>query len=119
MARASLVTLDPFMKALGRPTRENVATRRDDQATLLQALELTNGTFFNEALADGADRLLEEYGSDPRALVDHLYRRALGRSPARREAEAAAALLGPAPTAADVQDLLWAVFMLPEFQLIY
>jgi uncharacterized membrane protein/mono/diheme cytochrome c family protein len=36
-ARASLVRQHPFMKALGRPTRENVATSRDDQATLLQA----------------------------------------------------------------------------------
>lgn len=46
-ARASLVKQHPFMKALGRPSRENVTTSRDDQATLLQALELMNGEFFN------------------------------------------------------------------------
>ena len=45
LGRASLVKLDPFLKALGRPSRENVTTSRDDRATLLQALELTNGEF--------------------------------------------------------------------------
>ena len=118
-ARASLVTLDPFLKVLGRPTRENVVTRRDDQATLLQALELTNGTFFNQAIADGADRWLARYGDDPQALVEHLYRTALGRLPSRAEGQAATALLGDRPTDAAVQDVLWAVFMLPDFQLIY
>ncbi len=118
-ARASLVTLDPFLKVLGRPTRENVVTRRDDQATLLQALELTNGTFFNQAIADGADRWLARYGDDSHALVEHLYRTALGRLPSRAEGQAATALLGERPTDAAVQDVLWAVFMLPDFQLIY
>lgn len=118
-ARASLVTLDPFLNVLGRPTRENVVTRRDDQATLLQALALTNGTFFNEALADGTDGWLARYGEDPQALVEHLYRTALGRPPNRAEAQTAATLLGEHPTPAAVQDLLWAVFMLPDFQLIY
>ena len=118
-ARASLVTLDPFLKVLGRPTRENVVTRRDDQATLLQALALTNGTFFNQAIADGADRWLVRYGEEPQALVEHLYRNALGRPPSRAEVQASTALLGETPTPAAMQDLLWAVFMLPDFQLIY
>ncbi len=118
-ARASLVTLDPFLKVLGRPTRENVVTRRDDQATLLQALALTNGTFFNQAIAEGADRWLARYGDDPHALVENLYRNALGRQPSRAEARTAAALLGEHPTPDAVQDVLWAVFMLPDFQLIY
>ena len=118
-ARASLVTLDPFLKVLGRPTRENVVTRRDDEATLLQALELTNGTFFNEALAAGAERWLAQYDEDPSALVEHLYRNALGRPPSRAEANAVAARLGETPTPEAMQDVLWAVFMLPEFQLIY
>jgi uncharacterized membrane protein/mono/diheme cytochrome c family protein len=44
-ARASLVKQHPFMKALGRPSRENVTTSRDDQATLLQALDLKGQPF--------------------------------------------------------------------------
>ena len=59
-ARASLVRQHPFMKALGRPSRENVSTSRDDQATLLQALELTNGEYFNNVLAEGASEMVAE-----------------------------------------------------------
>ena len=113
------MTLDPFLKVLGRPPRENVITRRADQATLLQALALTNGTFFNQAVAEGAARWLERYGDDPNALVEHLYRNALGRPPGRAEKQTITALLGEQPTPEAVQDVLWAVFMLPDFQLIY
>ena len=92
------MTLDPFLKVLGRPTRENVVTRRDDEATLLQALELTNGTFFNDALAAGAERWVAQYREDPGALVEHLYRKALGRAPSRAEANAVTTRLGETPT---------------------
>ena len=118
-ARASLVTLDPFLKALGRPTRENVTTRRDDQATLLQALELTNGEFYTTALHQGAEQWLRKHPNDTEALVSELYLSALGRTPADKELRAASALLGDQPSSEAVQDLLWAVFLLPEFQLIY
>jgi hypothetical protein len=118
-ARASLVTLDPFMKALGRPTRENVTTRRDDQATLLQALELTNGSFFNQALQEGAGYWTERLGSDPDALVSQMYYMALGRLPTDNEKRTALEFIGDPVDQNAVQDLLWAVLMLPEFQLIY
>ena len=42
-ARAALVINNPFLTALGRPSRENVSTSRESQANLLQALELTKG----------------------------------------------------------------------------
>src|SRR5690606_35620258 len=54
-ARASLVKQHSFLKVLGRPSRENVITDRDSQATLLEALELTNGDYFNEVLEEGAN----------------------------------------------------------------
>ena len=118
MARASLVKLDPFLKALGRPTRENVTTRRDDQATLLQALELTNGEFFYTALQEGSIRWLENEDLTVDGLIHDLYLTALGRPPERNELRTAQELLGQNPSEESVQDLLWAVFMLPEFQLI-
>ncbi len=118
-ARASLVTLDPFMKSLGRPTRENVTTRRDDQATLLQALELTNGTFFNQALNEGAQHWAERYKSEPDELVRNVYHIALGRLPTTKELSTASSLIGSPVDEDALQDLLWAIFMLPEFQLIY
>ncbi|HLT50709.1 MAG TPA: DUF1549 domain-containing protein, partial [Arenibacter sp.] len=68
-ARASLVKQHSFMKALGRPSRENVITTRDSQATLLEALELTNGDYFNAVLKEGADVWLAKYGNDNAAIV--------------------------------------------------
>src|SRR5699024_2332225 len=47
-SRASLVANDGFLKAMGRPTRENIVTNRQTEATLLQALELSNGKKLNE-----------------------------------------------------------------------
>ncbi len=47
--RASLVVNNNLLTALGRPNRETVSTSRESQASLLQALELTNGTRFNDA----------------------------------------------------------------------
>ncbi|MEM7373936.1 MAG: DUF1549 domain-containing protein [Bacteroidota bacterium] len=118
-ARASLVRLDPFLKALGRPTRENVTTRRSDEATLLQALTLTNGAFFNQALAEGAETLLQQFPNQADALVQAVYQRTLSRQASVREVEKAREFLGNQPQTEQIQDLLWAVVLLPEFQLIY
>jgi len=48
-----------------------------------------------------------------------VYKQALGRSPQKQEKEVAAKMLGASPDQADVEDLLWSVMLLPEFQLIY
>lgn len=118
-ARASLVYADPFLKVLGRPTRENVATSRDDRATLLQALELTNGSFFHERLAQGAQRWLQVYRDAPQDAIGLLYLTALSRPATPREQQFARDLLGTAPSETDMEDLLWALVLLPDFQLIY
>ena len=57
-------------------------------------------------------------------VVDRVFRHALGRPPVDAErAVAEAALKDPAgsskPSAAGLADLLWAILMKPEFQLIY
>jgi uncharacterized membrane protein/mono/diheme cytochrome c family protein len=117
-ARASLVRQHPFMKALGRPSRENVATSRDDQPTLLQALELTNGDFFNNVLAEGATKWLNEYHESEK-IVDTLYLKSLGRKPTKLEKKVMLDALGVEPDVADVQDLFWATLLSPEFQFIY
>lgn len=117
-ARASLVKQHPFMKALGRPSRENVTTSRDNQATLLQALELTNGAFFNGVLADGAAQWMDNYENDSQKIVRNLYRKALGRNPSKEEQEVLLGVLGMEPKVEDVQDVFWSTLMLPEFQFI-
>lgn len=117
-ARASLVKNDPFLTALGRPNRENVSTSRSSQANLLQALELTNGDAFNAALESGAKKWFAKYKSSQQ-LIEEVYKQALGRTPVKEEVQAAIAILGASPGEAEVEDLLWSVMLLPEFQLIY
>lgn len=52
--------------------------------------------------------------------VDRVFRYALGRAPSAGERTAAIAAAGAGkPSAAGLADLLWAVMMKPEFQLIY
>ncbi|MDX2249878.1 MAG: DUF1549 domain-containing protein [Bacteroidia bacterium] len=116
--RASLVMLDPFMKALGRPTRENVTTNRDDQASLLQALELTNGEFFYQTLRKSASYWLKISEGNAQQLQEQVFLRALGREPTGKEKAVARKLLTDSPTAENVEDFLWNIVMLPEFQLI-
>ncbi len=117
-ARASLVKQHPFMKALGRPTRENVTTTRDDQATLLQALELTNGAFFNKVLSEGAMSWIENYNGQSETIVDNLYLKSLGRKPTMPEKDIMLKVLGKNPKSEAMQDLFWFTLLLPEFQFI-
>jgi uncharacterized membrane protein/mono/diheme cytochrome c family protein len=116
--RASLVKNDPYLTALGRPNRETVSTSRLSQANLLQALELTNGDRFNNAVKRAAVKWKQEY-PDAEKMVTEIYRSTLGRPPASDEESVALKVLGQTPTEAAVQDFLWAMTLHPEFQLIY
>lgn len=117
-ARASLVKNDGFLTALGRPNRENVLTTRASQANLLEALELTNGNRFNTALVAGAKKWKEQFKTSEE-IIQSVYERALGRKPEGDEMKAALNVLGSSPDDGAVEDFLWAVMLLPEFQLIY
>ncbi|MBS1574071.1 MAG: PSD1 domain-containing protein [Bacteroidetes bacterium] len=117
-ARASLVLNDPFLTALGRPNRETVSTSRISQANLLQALELTNGTTFNDAMKRGAIKWKEKY-PDTDLMIKEIYRKTLGRLPVKSEERIAKKMLGKEPNVDDVQDFLWAMALHPEFQLIF
>jgi hypothetical protein len=107
-----------FLTALGRPNRENVSTSRSSQANLLQALELTNGNKFNRVLESGAKKWKEKYQTTEE-IVRELYKISLGRYPDKAEMKTAMSILGSQPTEEGVQDLMWAILLLPEFQLIY
>lgn len=94
-------------------------TVRQATATTLQALELTNGATFARMLKKGADKLVADMPTNTAALVTSLYRNALSRSPSAAERAAAEQVVGSPVKSEGVQDLLWAMTMLPEFQLIY
>jgi len=116
--RASFVASDPLMTAMGRPNREQVVTLRNEAATTLQALELTNGDTLARVLRQGAEHLVAAKLT-PAETVSRVFKGALGRNPTPVELDAANELLGSTVSQDGMEDLLWAVTMLPEFQLIY
>jgi cytochrome c553 len=117
--RAALTVADPLTTALGRPSREQVVTSRATPATTLQALELLNGGTLAEYIGRAAGELMAESAGSPASMVDLVYLRALGRAPTEAEARTCRAMLGATLERAGVEDLLWSIAMLPEFQLIH
>ena len=115
--RAVLANADTLQVALGRPNREQTVTTRISAATTLQALELTNGKELSDIIRRGAkNAIADDSGKD---LIPTLYAKALGRKPTSDELKLAKEVVGQPAQAAGVEDLLWALTMLPEFQLIY
>jgi hypothetical protein len=111
-----------LMRSLGRPNREQVVTDRPANLTTLQALDLANSPLFAETLNRGAANIVKRFagdaGKDPAAIIDWLYEFALSRQPTADERATAIELLHSPPTQEGVEDLLWAIMMLPEFQII-
>jgi mono/diheme cytochrome c family protein len=66
--RAWRMAADSLSKAMGRPIRDQVFSTRDEEATTVQALELTNGQELNHWLWRGSRRLLGELPAEPRSL---------------------------------------------------
>jgi hypothetical protein len=118
--RSVLADASPLTRALGQPGREQVVTRRDDRATMLQVLELTNGKTLDQILKTGAVSLLKTstQGGKSSELTHRLYQRSLSRAPTTDELTIARDILGANPTADEAASLLWVLVMLPEFQLI-
>jgi hypothetical protein len=117
--RAALVASDMLMRSLGRPNREQVVSDRPANLTTLQALDLANSALFAETLSRGAANLLKRFeGQEAGVTVDWLYKYALSRPPTSDELSTAIELLQSPPTQQGVEDLLWVVMMLPEFQTV-
>ncbi len=115
--RASLVANNAFLTALGRPNREVVATSRDSQASLLQALELTNGEKLNAVLQKGAALWKTLYTTSDE-IINEMYKRALFRKPNPKELEIARQVLGKNASTEQIADFFWVMVLHPEFQLI-
>lgn len=117
--RASLRNADALMRSLGRPNREQVVSTRPAVLTTLEALDLTNGPELASILERGAKTIAVRGLDSVRGIVADIYLHALSRPPTDAELEAALELVGSPPRPEGIEDLLWAVFMLPEFQLIH
>ena len=116
--RAALMKSDLLMRSLGRPNREQIVSSRPNDLTTLEAMDLNNGNILASMLERGSDAVIKRFGTDPSALVDGLYVQALSRLPSAEEKQISLEVLGATTTPASVQDFLWSLFMLPEFQLI-
>lgn len=116
--RASLAASDALTRALGRPNREQVMTDRDSTATTLQALELTNGKTLAEKLSAIASDWIAQKTRSPKKMVERLFWIGLGRAPSQSEAKACDTFFREGLTQNNVEDFLWTVIMLPEFQLV-
>ena len=115
MVRASLLKADFLMRSLGRPNRDQIVSTRPNELTTLEAIDLANGSILTDTISRGAKHLIE---SSPADLVTALYRRALSRDPSVAEKTVAEELLGKKTTEQGIEDLLWVICMLPEFQVV-
>lgn len=118
MVRASLLKNNALMRSLGRPMREQIVSMRPTELTTLEAIDLANEAELSKAFADGAAKLAVQFDGDSTRLIDYLYQYALSRKPTAGEQQLLLESMGKKPTAEIVQDVLWAIFMLPEFWLI-
>ena len=117
--RSWMLKRDPFTVAMGRPNRDQINSQRSPYATTLQALELTNGSTLADLLKQGAGRLVSDHGDSAEELIHYLYFYGLGREPEAEEKVLITEMMGDSITQESVEDILWSIAMLPEFQLIY
>jgi hypothetical protein len=118
MVRASLLKSDFLMRSLGRPNRDQIVSVRPTDMSTLEAIDLSNGQVLADAIATGAEKLLAQKSTSPQELVRRLYRFALSREPSVDELGSLVETLGPAATQQGLEDVLWSVVMLPEFQYV-
>ena len=118
--RASLVKSDALMRSMGRPNREQVVTTRPAELSTLQALDLTNGEVLTGWLRQGAQLWLNEQkhqGWSNKELVTNLFVEALSRTPTKQEI-ALIEIRDDGDTKSQLEDLLWMITLLPEFQFV-
>lgn len=124
----------PMSIALGRPNREQVVSARDQQATIIQMLEMVNGEDFSDRLIAAAEYIYEHnesFHQNKQGFIRDTYVRAYSRLPNETETKMALEMFGisdafrkpPTPTPKqqkqNIEDFLWIVFMNPEFQFIH
>jgi hypothetical protein len=102
-----------FLDIFGRPERQtSCECERRSEMSLVQALNLLNGSTIAEAIADPEGRIAKLIlgGATNRALVEEIYVSTLGRAPQSSELDYALTYLGKGGGRAErAQDLMWAL----------
>jgi len=117
--RSWLLNRDPLTVAMGRPNREVIVSQRPSAATTLQGLELTNGSILAKRLKTGASNLANRFESDYEKLAHEIYLEGMARTPSQEEVSLVTGIIEGSTAEEAIEDFLWAMAMLPEFQLIY
>jgi hypothetical protein len=116
--RSKLGEVD-FLKVFGQPERQSVCEcDRGDDSSLGQALELLNGSFVNQLLADQNNRLHHylRIGRPTKEVIIELYRLALSRHPSESELNHSLAYAeAQADKARALEDICWAIVNKDEF----
>ena len=118
MVRASLLKSDFLQRTLGRPNRDQIVTSRPVELSTLEAIDLNNAQVLSESLAAGARNLLARPHTAPSDLVTKICLLMLSRSPTAEELSIAKETFAQPTSEQNVEDLLWAMLMQPEFQLV-
>ncbi|MBM3724915.1 MAG: DUF1549 domain-containing protein [Acidobacteria bacterium] len=102
-----------FLDLFGRPERQtSCECERRSDVSLVQALNLVNGSTIADAIADSEGRVakLVLSGATDRKIVEELYQAALSRPPEPAEIDYAQTYLRKGSNRAErAQDLLWAL----------
>ena len=84
---------------------------------MLQAIDLANGEILSKYLNRGANNLKSK-AVETQKFVNWLYEHTLGRLPTSGEKEIIGSVMTDPKDIQQVEDLLWLVFMQPDFQII-
>jgi hypothetical protein len=84
---------------------------------MLQAIDLANGAILSKYLNAGANNLKVKAGESDK-FINWLYEHTLGRLPTMGEREIISSVITDPKDSQQVEDLLWLVFMQPDFQII-
>jgi hypothetical protein len=108
-----------FLDLFGRPERQtSCECERRSDVSLVQALNLLNGSTIADAIADSEGRIAKLIlgGASDRQVIEDLYLASLGRLPEASEMDRAQTYLsGRGGRAERAQDLLWALLNSNEF----
>ncbi len=69
-------------------------------------------------LKKGAENWKKKYRDDD-VIISEIYKKALNREPNAKEFKTAKQALTNSPGTEGIEDLFWAIILLPEFQIIY
>jgi hypothetical protein len=117
--RAGLVESTLLMRSLGRPEREHVVTSRPAEMTTLEAIEMSNGQPLSELIQQAAEQLRKSHPNwTAEEMQQYLVQAALSRPPSAIELTTLQQIAGADKATTGIEDMLWCILMLPEFQII-